>query len=165
MTRDWAIEEARRILHNWGLDTFCMSDTEVLRLFGNKWRGIRHEIDAVATSLHRDALTEASDVVEGISLWWKLLPDDLRDKRLGVSSVHSWPLYNAKTISVIMCNPSQLLSAIDDATQSVGSVKHYVVYPNTTANIKPRCDKEATIYSIRINKRAFLVVTTIHERI
>ena len=164
MTRDWALDEARRILNNNGIKTLGVSDAEVLRLFSNTWRTMRSEIDAVATSLHRNALMESSDIIEGISLWWKLLPDGLRDKRLGMLPRRSWPLYNSKTLSMVVCKPSQLLSAIDDATQSVGSIKHYVVYPNTTANINPYRNREATIYSTRIGRRTFLVVTTLHEK-
>jgi len=72
--------------------------------------------------------------------------------------------YKDEIKSLVVCNPKHLIGTINDALQSVGSIKHYVVYAGTTAKLDPYVDKVATVYSTRIDKYLFMVQTTIHER-
>ena len=94
-----------------------------------------------------------------------LLPDEKRG--LGVlfdPQVKMWGQYNSEVVSAVICAPKLLLLVIDNAVKSVGDVKRYIVYRDTTTVVDPRYRRVATIHSRRIRRDEFLVVTMLHER-
>ena len=66
--------------------------------------------------------------------------------------------------SLTVCDHRQLMGTISDALQSVGSIKHYVIYTNTTTKLDPYLDRVATVYVTRINAHYYMVLVTIHDK-